>query len=180
MAQISPDLSGIVDGAVADAADFTTPINTIINEINGNLDNSNIKSGANIAWSKLASSAWTSWSVTWTGLTIGNGTSVAYYQKIGKWVAYRGTLTWGSSTSSSAVIHPDLPITGTSVACYGSGITVDSSPGNIYVITVLQDTSTRLSFYNNGTTQAVAGNYSTPFTLASGDSISWSILYEAA
>ena len=68
MAQISPDLSGIVDGVVADAADFTTPINTIINEINGNLDNSNIKSGANISVAKLASSSvWATFTPSPTG-----------------------------------------------------------------------------------------------------------------
>lgn len=53
MAIINPDLSGIVDGAVGDAADWTNPFHTIINEFNGNIDNDNIKTGANIARSKL-------------------------------------------------------------------------------------------------------------------------------
>jgi hypothetical protein len=56
MGLITPDLSGIVDGAVGDAADFTTPINTISNVINGNLDNNNISSTAAIDQSKLAGS----------------------------------------------------------------------------------------------------------------------------
>lgn len=38
-------------------ADVNTPINTIVNEVNGNLDNANIKSGAAIATSKLADDA---------------------------------------------------------------------------------------------------------------------------
>lgn len=54
MALINPDLSGIVDGAVGDAADWTTPFNTIIDEINGNLDNANIKTTAGISSGKLA------------------------------------------------------------------------------------------------------------------------------
>ncbi len=36
------------------AASVANPLNTIKNEINGNLDNNNIKAGANIAYSKLA------------------------------------------------------------------------------------------------------------------------------
>lgn len=43
-----------VDGTTADVADVNTPITTIVNEINGNLDNSNLVAGAAIAGSKLA------------------------------------------------------------------------------------------------------------------------------
>lgn len=42
------------DGTTADVADYNTPITTIVNEINGNLDNANIKSAAAISGSKLA------------------------------------------------------------------------------------------------------------------------------
>lgn len=42
------------DGTTANVADINTPINTIVNEINGNIDNNNIKSGAAIDGSKLA------------------------------------------------------------------------------------------------------------------------------
>ena len=53
MGTINPDLSGIVDGEVADASDFTTPINTITDEINGSIDNDNIKAAAGIVQSKI-------------------------------------------------------------------------------------------------------------------------------
>lgn len=43
------------DGTTADVGDYNTPITTIVNAINGNLDNSNIASGAAIDGSKLAS-----------------------------------------------------------------------------------------------------------------------------
>lgn len=42
------------DGTTADVADYNTPINTIVNEFNGNIDNANIKSAAAISGSKLA------------------------------------------------------------------------------------------------------------------------------
>lgn len=45
------------DGETIEAADYNTPLNTIVNEINGNLDNNNIKSGAAISTAKLASDA---------------------------------------------------------------------------------------------------------------------------
>lgn len=55
MATISVSLPS--DGQTIDAADYNTPINTIVNEINGNLDNANIKTGAAIATAKLATDA---------------------------------------------------------------------------------------------------------------------------
>lgn len=42
------------DGQTIDASDINTPINTILAEFNGNIDNDNVKSGANISGTKLA------------------------------------------------------------------------------------------------------------------------------
>lgn len=56
MSLITPDLSGIVDGATADAVDFTNPINAIVNDYNGNIDNDNIASTAAISQSKIETS----------------------------------------------------------------------------------------------------------------------------
>lgn len=42
------------DGQTIDAADVNTPINAILSEFNGNIDDDNIKTGANINGSKLA------------------------------------------------------------------------------------------------------------------------------
>lgn len=42
------------DGTTADVADYNTPITTIVDEFNGNIDNSNIASAAAISGSKLA------------------------------------------------------------------------------------------------------------------------------
>ncbi len=47
-------LSLPADGSTADAADYNTPINTLANEFNGNIENANIKANAAIAGSKLA------------------------------------------------------------------------------------------------------------------------------
>ncbi len=53
MGLISP--AQVSDGSTADASDVNSPINTIANEFNGNIDNANIKSAAAIDASKLAS-----------------------------------------------------------------------------------------------------------------------------
>lgn len=45
------------DGQTIDAADYNTPINTIVNEFNGGIDNTNIAAAAAIDGSKLATSS---------------------------------------------------------------------------------------------------------------------------
>lgn len=52
MAHVSPSQSA--DGETIEAADVNNPINTIANEFNGNIDNSNIDDNAAIDGSKLA------------------------------------------------------------------------------------------------------------------------------
>lgn len=44
------------DGTTADVSDYNTPLTTLLTDYNGNIDNSNIASGAAIARSKIASS----------------------------------------------------------------------------------------------------------------------------
>lgn len=51
MGQISLTLPS--DGTTIEAADVNNPFNTILNEFNGNIDDNNIKSGANINGTKL-------------------------------------------------------------------------------------------------------------------------------
>lgn len=45
------------DGTTADVSDYNTPLTTIVNEINGNLDNSNLATNAAIAGTKIADAA---------------------------------------------------------------------------------------------------------------------------
>lgn len=52
MAEVNISLPA--DGQTADVADYNTPLNTLVNDYNGNIDNSNIATAAAIAGSKLA------------------------------------------------------------------------------------------------------------------------------
>jgi hypothetical protein len=60
------------DGSTADVADYNTPITTIVNEVNGNLNSDNLASNA-VATAKIADSAVTSEKLT---ATVGFNASV--------------------------------------------------------------------------------------------------------
>lgn len=59
------------DGQTADVADVNTPITTIVTEINGNLDNDNIKANAGIAGTKLADGAITGEKLATSAIKLG-------------------------------------------------------------------------------------------------------------
>lgn len=100
------------DGTTIEAADYNTPINTIVNEINGNLDNNNIASAAAISGSKLADAsitnaklstatgeigaAWQSWTPTFVNLS-GGTLNFAKYTRIGKTIFFRWKYTLGGA-----------------------------------------------------------------------------------
>lgn len=131
------------DGSTADVADYNTPITTIVNAINGGLDNDNIATGAAISGTKLADAsidsdkyvdgsidpehlitgagtswAWQSWTPTWVNFTLGDGTQVAKYIQIGKNVYFRLNVVWGSTTSLSGTPTFTLPVA--SIALVGA------------------------------------------------------------
>lgn len=139
MATVSP--AQVSDGTTMDASDVNNPINTIANEFNGNIDNSNIKSAAAIDASKIAGGitgmfgAWTSWTPTWTNLTVGNGVNASRYIQIGKTVFFDIAFTFGSTSSMSSAPSFTLPVTTISYGANTSlgqvGLT-DSSSGNLF------------------------------------------------
>lgn len=55
-------------------------------------------------------SAWTSWTPTYTNLTIGNGTVVSTYLQVGKLVHFYWRFTVGSTSSSAVNMRVSLPV----------------------------------------------------------------------
>lgn len=55
--------------------------------------------------------AWTSFTPTWTNLTIGNATQVGKYYKVGNAVLFRLSVVFGNSTSMGSVPYFTPPVT---------------------------------------------------------------------
>jgi hypothetical protein len=140
-------------------AAINSPINTIADEFNGNIDNDNIKTGAAIDGAKLAAAsipnaqlsqnvAWTAWTPTLTNLTLGSGTVVAKYQQIGKTVKFRFEFTLGAGSAVGTSPTFSLPVIAASMSAY-----------DIVGRSTLNDTGTRqyLGFVNlpNTTTAGI-------------------------
>jgi hypothetical protein len=149
----------------------------------------------NVTNAKLAQNvAWTSWTPTWTNLTVGNGTVTAKYQQIGKTVICNLVIVLGSTSSVTGTVAFTVPVTAASR--YGTDLYV---PGKSY----MEDVG--VNGYHGGVFNSTAtGTVSTtvfrpfvlitsgayavdtavgttvPFTFATGDKIGCSFEYEAA
>lgn len=125
MATISVSLPA--DGQTIDAADINTPINTIVADYNGNIDNTNIASGANIAGSKLAAN-----SITNTQLATSVSTVTFRDEATADFVASGGVWTEDSAPS----LNGDM----TAMIAYVAGIRLDVSAVNNRAFTASKDT----------------------------------------
>ena len=127
--------------------------------------------------------AYTSFTPTWTGLTLGNGTQNFRYVRLGKFVHIVGQLTFGSTTAVTGNVYFNDPVTSNqpSVTVTGTAWLVDSGGGNVVGI-VLQGSGIQIIQTTN-----VAGTYpgntaftaTVPFTWSVNDQINVNIVYEA-
>jgi hypothetical protein len=113
------------DGDTIDAADYNTPINTIVNEINGSLNADNLAANAvttakiadgNITNAKLSTTAgelggaWKSWTPTITGFSADPADGLYYYTLIGK-TCHLSVRMPNSGTSNATTFTLSLPFT---------------------------------------------------------------------
>lgn len=136
------------------------------------------------------SSAWTSWTPSWTNLTLDNGTVVAKYAQIGKTVICRLSLVFGSGTSVSGLIEFTLPVTraanaGTAgLTPMGGADFYDSSITTTFRGGIGNFSTTKGHFYastvSGSNVIASATSATVPFTWTTSDEIATQFVYEAA
>jgi hypothetical protein len=127
-------------------------------------------------WVQIASAptAWTAYTPTFTGLTLGNGVVTGAYQVVGKTVNFRCGVTWGSTTAATGVWFPSVPVTALSNFTSPTvGFIFDNSA-------VLWNACTYVpgSYLIAGASGRI--NATIPWTWAVGDIVEVSGTYEAA
>lgn len=121
--------------------------------------------------------AWTSYTVTWTNGTIGNGILEGKFWRLGKLVVFRIDLIWGSTTTSSGTWSFSLPVSAVSTRayCVAHGDFIDTG-------TTDGDVRGRLTSATTFLPKAGASVLSptTPHTWANTDELHMIGIYEAA
>jgi hypothetical protein len=125
---------------------------------------------------------WTTWTPTWSNLTVGNGTVIARYQQIGKTVNFELRFTMGSTSSMGSIPNFSLPVamslnTGTFF------IIISDSGAGAY--SGGMDCNATLAFpfaFNTSSTYATISYFTStvPFTWTTNDNFTVRGTYEAA
>ena len=133
--------------------------------------------------------AWTSFTPTWTGLSVGNAVQKTAYKKDGRLVTVRLGIDFGSTSTFSGTFTASLPVT--AHADYANGwwsvgtahLKDSDTSHKLGVVYMDSTTAVRFSSFNvNSTTRALYNGVSStdPMTWTTNDAIYATFQYEAA
>lgn len=130
------------------------------------------------------SGGYSTWTPTWTGLTVGNATQTARYTQVGKTVRFDLELIFGSTTSITASFPSfTYPVGLLNPSCSVSGMWLDQGTA-VYINSYFLRDSSRvflITGFTGGSYLAETGVSSTiPFTWTTGDRFIVSGSYEVA
>jgi hypothetical protein len=200
---VSPTQSN--SGDTIEAADINDPVNQLAAVINGNIEAANLASSAvttvkiadaTVTNAKLATTAgevggaWTTWTPTWTNLTVSGSTVTARYTQQGKTVRFRVAVVLGGGNAPTGSVSFTLPVTaaahaGTaSLPPIGQVVIFDSGTASYDGFIAFNSTTTAV-IYVIGTSSTYAATTSLSSTVpiaayANGDEILINGCYEAA
>lgn len=134
-----------------------------------------------------SSESWATWVPTVTGTTLGNGSYVAKFNRVGKTVDFKFIFTLGSTSAITSVPEITLPVASTSdFATFAESLGItnmwDTSASTNFVgTTVWVSTTTARGYVVSGSPATLSGTSSTnPFTWATGDILTMQGRYEVA
>jgi hypothetical protein len=128
----------------------------------------------------LESVAWTSFTPTWTNLTVGAGVGTYSYCKVGRLVvaSYEFVLGAGSAVGTGPYVTLPVPASSNQLIAAVSEYR-DSAPAGVYWGVALQSGSVMLMCRMSAEART-AVTASSPFTWATGDSLRFTITYQSA
>lgn len=132
--------------------------------------------------------AWTAWTPTWTGLTVGNATQDSAYMRVGRLIVARLSITFGSTSSFSGAFTATLPVAANAAFVdffsVGTALLKDAdSSFKLGHVLMASTTAVKFTSFNvNATTRALynAVSNTDPMTWTTNDAIFASFSYEAA
>jgi len=143
-----------------------------------------------LKWAAAAGTAfetYTDYTPTYTSFTLGNGTvNFCRYSQSGKLVHYYGKITLGSTSSVAGSWETSIPVACkiSNMAYSGTAFYYDNSGGASYggFVYLGSGGNGAISYSYDIASQSNFGivNPTGPFTWATGDQITWNILYHAA
>ena len=144
---------------------------------------------AKVAIGNTVLGTYTSYTPTLTGVTLGNGTVTSEYARVNNFVHVTGSFTFGSTSAITGTVGIPTPININSamgLAGFPLGMCTlyDTSSGAMNVLEILWASATELRLRALNTAASygvlVAVSSTIPLTWATGDILTWNVMYKAA
>jgi hypothetical protein len=184
MATMTPKSTYTAKGSIAAATAASTPANVSVGA-NDTLLVADSTVSAGVAWKSSGTLyPWTSFTPSWTNITLGNATNTGRYCQIGKNVFVKIAFKFGSTTSFSGAISFTHPVSAAATGQgFQSGIQILDAGTNYYVgYANVTSAGTEIQIANVAGVYPVFAqvNATTPMTWAVNDEMVFSYWYEAA
>jgi hypothetical protein len=133
-----------------------------------------------LIWVEPASLTFADYTPSYTNITIGNGTVVARYAELGKYVFVYFNFTLGSTSSISSNPRITIPVEAKSTNFVGPAYGLDAGTVEVIGQTVL-NSATEMNFYVplNGSYGSTQMNATFPWTWTTNDQVKLLLTYEA-
>jgi hypothetical protein len=181
MGTMTPKSTFTAKGSIAAATAASTPANLSVGA-----DNTFLRANSSAATGLEYAGTYTTFTPTYTNLTVGNATNTGRYLRIGNFVHVTQRLTFGSTTLVTGNVTCNFPFTasGTSGSLNLGGITfLDTGVKGYSGFASLNTTSVYNLLVSDASTTYLGNasmNTTTPHTWGSGDEIFISYSFEAA
>jgi hypothetical protein len=128
---------------------------------------------------------WTSYTPTWTNITVGNGTNTGEYLRIGKMVIVKVSLTFGSTTSfTGSYVQVSLPFNADTFYANNGGVIMFDVGSGVYNGFSWNTDATKMNIQaiNTNNLYALSADIGStiPFTWTTNDILTAQFIYEAA
>lgn len=138
---------------------------------------------ANSVKTQSLNKPWTSFTPSWTNITVGNGTNTGSYVQIGKTVHFRTYFKMGSTSSIGGSVTLALPV---AIATYSQALAVIANVemyeqgASLWVGTLYSNGGVRVLTVSGTRITVAAISSSVPFTWGTDDTLTIAGTYEAA
>jgi len=183
-----PTSTDLVTDLPADFEVFGQAVDTALVDLKGGTTGQVLAKASNtdmdFSWASNGFS-YTTWTPTFVGTTVGNGTLTARYAQSGKMVHAYLKLVFGSTTSVTGNTTVTLPVTASSNATgtRGTGAILDAGVRWYTAAADMNATSqVTMVAINSSSTNSYEDYFSStvPMTWTTGDTLAFSIVYEGA
>jgi hypothetical protein len=186
---VAQDDSNAIQNAIVDAKGdligataADTPARLAVGT-NGQVLTADSTAATGIAWATPSTGVgtWTTYSPTLTNLTVGNGTQVARYQKLGKTVIVFYQLTLGSTSSVGNTPNITLPSTPAQASFYAGSLNMIDAGNTTFIgeALIVAGALYPQASQSNGTYTNAANVTSTvPMTWTTSDVLTMQLIYE--